>query len=724
MNRSNSSTSDDSTAVFHDCVENLVGATEENNTTTPRSSGGLANHEVFSTPMVNSPDVRLVRPSSVRRQSHSSRKNQNHPTSTTPRNDIVNDRDEEMGPLLLPNDSSNNNTSDGSNPIIEEGEQEEETTHHRRRSGDNNSNNNINAHDNNDENESGSSTSAAVFNFTNSIIGAGCIGLGGAIAQSGGFISIALITFFAILTKASLDLVIRLSLELAEQQEQEQQQQQQQTQQVDVSNNHLSTLEPSSTTPTTALNVPPTSSVISYEELAQAGMGTIGRLVVLACKFSYSFGCLVAYVIVIKDNFGPALKSLIFGDEDADHSDDNNGNSTMVDLMMETMTTTTTTTMETEDSSMTFLKFETPATEHIHRWLYFLLSENALFTWTISSVLILPLCMLRDMTPLASASLVSIVSMFMIVAIVIYIYFACPDIRRHQSDETFFEKWIEVRPGVLDNLGTFIFTFVSQHTVHLVFTSLKPKLQTLSKWKIVSSWSITSAAIVSLLVGVFVYMTFGQDTKSDIFLIYPHSWMIDTAKLLLCVTMTFTFPLPFFTCRELIIVTLIHPFCGIESDDSGSTGDDAAGSTDNSLEEPLLLGPNNNDPVMMAESTSSDSMSVASELSRRVLESATPKNWLLPDDNRQLLLPGHIGVTFKLWLVVTCLAIAAPSLGDILDLVGCASGTLIAFIIPALLSFRLEGYTNLALLILLVGGAVGTVGTYYSVFQLIKDIGL
>ena len=89
----------------------------------------------------------------------------------------------------------------------------------------------------------------------------------------------------------------------------------------------------------------------------------------------------------------------------------------------------------------------------------------------------------------------------------------------------------------------------------------------------------------------------------------------------------------------------------------------------------------------------SDASSVGTELSRRIMHharrTATPKNWLLPNDDRQLQWPGHIGVTFKLWLVATGFAIAAPNLGDILDLVGCASGTLIAFIIPAILSFCL-----------------------------------
>jgi hypothetical protein len=196
--------------------------------------------------------------------------------------------------------------------------------------------------------------------------------------------------------------------------------------------------------------------------------------------------------------------------------------------------------------------------------------------------------------------------------------------------------------------------------------------------------------------------------------------------------MIFTFPFPFFTCRELIIVTLVHPFCGIDRSTNNNTAsgdgasdnyDDAEANNDNSLEEPLLLGSNNNDSSMLGSSPS-DAMSIASELSRRVLETAAPEKWLLPTDNRQLQLPGHIGVSFKLWLIVTGLAIASPNLGDILNLVGCASGTLIAFIFPALLSIRLEGYTNLALLILVVGGAVGTVGTYYSVKQLAIDLGL
>jgi len=547
----------------------------------------------------------------------------------------------------------------------------------------NNNNDNINttAVNSTATNNSGSSMPEAIFNFTNSIVGAGCIGLGGAIALSGGIISIVLVLLFAVLTKLSLDLLIRLSVQ-------------------------------NSTTATT-----------SYEDLAEVGIGYWkGRVLVMVCKFAYSFGCLVAYVIVIKDNCGPAVKGLIYGNDDKDNWNGNNS-------------------------------------DGISEWVHQFLSLNFLVTWTVSFVFILPLCLLRETTQLAFASLISVTSMVTIVGIVIYIYYECPDVRQ-ESTGNFYENWLEIRPGVLSNLGTFIFTFVSQHTVHLVFSSLKPSLRTEKKWKIISSCSLLASATVSLLVSVFVYITFWQNTKSDIFEIYPQGWKIDTAKLLLCVTMVFTFPLPFFTCRELLIIIMIHHLCGVgqisseiydinnnyvdvgvhddvHDDDHGNNTDteiveekdDNENNCLTDLQRPLLAEEAPNDTTestttMLNDNihTISDTLSVDTYFPRRIISAASPKNWLLPDEDRQLRLPGHVGFTITLWLVITGLAIAAPNLGDILDLVGCASGTLIAFVIPALLSFYIEGYNHLAMVLFTVGGVVGTVGTYYSIKQLVTDL--
>jgi amino acid permease len=484
------------------------------------------------------------------------------------------------------------------------------------------------------EKEPGSSVGGAIFNFTNCIIGAGAIGLGGAFAVSGGLVSIITILFFGILTKLSLDLVIELSL-LGDEDDDE--------------NDEGSTR--SSTHHGT-----------SYEDLGRRVFGLPGQLVVLSFKFLYSFGCLVAYVIVVKDNFGPAVKSLIFGNV-------------------------------VNDQLMT-------------DFLYNFLTHSVWSTWTVSLLIIFPLCLLRDMTPLASFSLVSIISMIVIVGIVFGLSFDSGI--RHEGG-SIQENWFQIRPGYLECLGTFVFTFVSQHTVHLTFSSLRPSLQTLENWKTISTWSIGMSCFVSLSVGVFSYATFWGDTESDLFEIYPSLAVIDLAKLLLCVTMLFTFPLPFFTCRELV-VTLFVMFSGGDGNDDVQEQQqqqhvEVEGAQDmdgsDNLQEPLL------------SNNSSD---------EQEQETTQRSHFLIPGHDMQLVRNYHVVLTAILWLIATGLAVTAPSLGDVLDLVGCVSGTMIAFVIPASLSFKLQGYSHKAMMILLVGGVVGVVGTFYSFKKLISDV--
>jgi amino acid permease len=259
-------------------------------------------------------------------------------------------------------------------------------------------------------------------------------------------------------------------------------------------------------------------------------------------------------------------------------------------------------------------------------------------------------------------------------------------------------------------LGTFVFTFVSQHTVHLAFGSLKPELRTVANWKKVSTYSILISGTVSLAVGVFVYMSFWEATESDIFEIYPAIPSIDVAKLLLCMTMTF--PLPFFTCRELIIV-LLWP-CKSDEESVVSTDDTELSPA---LQEPLLQ---EDDAGNGDEINRSLSLADLSVMSAQVME--VYHSFLLPGEERQLILPLHVIVTVKLWIVITGLAIVAPSLGDVLDLVGCATGTLIAFILPSLLALRLQGYSHLAAIILIIGAVVGVVGTTYSLKKLGTDV--
>jgi hypothetical protein len=236
-------------------------------------------------------------------------------------------------------------------------------------------------------------------------------------------------------------------------------------------------------------------------------------------------------------------------------------------------------------------------------------------------------------------------------------------------------------------------------------------------------------------------MTFWQSTQSDLFEMYPPMRIVDLAKILLCVTMLLTFPLPFFSCRELLIVAVIQPCTSraedfiedsIEYNNINSSNLEGLETGTSNLQEPLLENEESHDSTDMVV-PQTDSISVIFE-DRRNSGSAlcgkirscyycSPNGCaaMVPGEEKQLALPFHMALTMSMWGVTTFLAIVSPNLGDILDLVGAASGTAMAFILPGLLSFKLQGYTTLAAFILVVGGAVGFVGTGYSMKKLVAD---
>lgn len=266
----------------------------------------------------------------------------------------------------------------------------------------------------------------------------------------------------------------------------------------------------------------------------------------------------------------------------------------------------------------------------------------------------------------------------------------------------------------------------------MTFDSLKPELQNLQNWKVVSASSLLLSCFVSLLIGIVVYISFWDQTQSNIFNVYPNIPLIDLAKLLLCTTLILTFPLPFFTCRELIILTFystlpsatdpIAEFLPIADQESMS------------LQEPLLDGDlevDSQHDCIQEEDIESELMSTRSFDTSRSLDISTLSvralnilnSALLPGEDRQLRLIPHVGLSVKMWVGVVGFAIAAPSLGDVLGLVGCVSGTSIAFIFPALISFRIDDKLSCAaVFIFVVGGLTGVIGSFFSFQQLIHDV--
>jgi hypothetical protein len=164
----------------------------------------------------------------------------------------------------------------------------------------------------------------------------------------------------------------------------------------------------------------------------------------------------------------------------------------------------------------------------------------------------------------------------------------------------------------------------------------------------------------------------------------------DLAKLLLSLTMLLTFPLPFFTSREILIISFLK---------GGANGYRSTDDTDR--------------PLIVLER---DANAAADQNQDEQHE------FLLPGQGNQLRLVYHVLLTVALWMLLVSLAISAPSLGDVLDLVGCASGTLIAFVLPGLFSLQIKGYSTEGALLLGIGGVVGTIGTICSLWHLLEDM--
>jgi sodium-coupled neutral amino acid transporter 11 len=258
-------------------------------------------------------------------------------------------------------------------------------------------------------------------------------------------------------------------------------------------------------------------------------------------------------------------------------------------------------------------------------------------TWStlfLSATVMLPLSLMRDMTLLEKFSAAKIVIFMLIVLILIYLAMtiSSDEIGSAENPHTFHDHWLAVNPGFLQSMGTFVFAFIGQHMCHLVYHSLRPEDRNLDGWKRVSTLSVALAALLSLSMGFAVYVTFWEAADSNMFGLYPPSPAVDTARILLCIEIVLTYPPAFFSCRDLIIGFLPH---GKRQDDDGQV-----------TEKDVLLG-----------------------------QHVETRWWLLTSDERQLIRPFHAALTIVLWAATVGLALAAPSLGDVLNLVGCATGT-------------------------------------------------
>jgi len=306
-----------------------------------------------------------------------------------------------------------------------------------------------------------SSIPFASFNFINSIVGAGIIGLPFAVKEAGIGLGIILLLLCGILTDFSVRML------------------------VDTARN---------------------SGCKDYEEVCEKAFGRLGYYSVSAMMFIFAFGAMIAYFVIIGDTF-----SSVFG-----------------------------------------------------MWGFHV--ERKVIILVCAFLIILPLSSLRDMSSLSYTSAVSVGCDVVIVIVVLFKSLFGADVDpadyvNHTKSAAQHPKGMHVDPwdfahsAFMQAFGAMCFAYVCQHSCLLVFQSLSnPSTQ---RWNIVTHISVGTAIIMSMLLSISAYSKFEMETQANVLNNFPQNdgW-IAMCRLLLAMTMFFTYPMEFFVCRHSWISTV------------------------------------------------------------------------------------------------------------------------------------------------------------------------
>ena len=181
--------------------------------------------------------------------------------------------------------------------------------------------------------------------------------------------------------------------------------------------------------------------------------------------------------------------------------------------------------------------------------------ERELVLVVTSLLIVVPLSMQRDMASLAFTSLLSVTAD---VILVLFIAGFAP-VKETVSEAGGFGKVLRndwLNPTIFIGLGILSTAMACQHSAFIVSGSLANK--TRARWAAVTYRSITTATILCLIMGIFGYLGFLDNTMGDILNNFDEgSPAANGARGLLAITMFFTYPMESFVARH-VLVKLIH----------------------------------------------------------------------------------------------------------------------------------------------------------------------
>jgi solute carrier family 38 (sodium-coupled neutral amino acid transporter), member 11 len=307
-------------------------------------------------------------------------------------------------------------------------------------------------------NGGGSSTiTGAVLNFVNSIVGAGVVGLSYALMKSGIWAGIVLLCGVAFVVDWSVRLLI-------------------------------------TTSKIAGRN--------TYQDMMQATFGRRGLIAISIFQFSFAFGAMCAYIVIVGDTLSPVLNQLV------------------------------------------------PDPSNVSPLVRVLLSRRFIIT-AATLCIMLPLSLYRDISKLAKTSAFAVFALFFIWLVMVIVGPFEP------AENRGLVPWHIINPGFLQAIGVISFAFVCHHNTFLIFSSLKRP--TLDSWARVAHWSVGLSLFLSLGMAVSGYLVFGSLTQANILNNFSSgSLAVSLARVMFAMNMFTTYPLEAFVCRE-VIANLVSP---------------------------------------------------------------------------------------------------------------------------------------------------------------------
>jgi sodium-coupled neutral amino acid transporter 11 len=203
--------------------------------------------------------------------------------------------------------------------------------------------------------------------------------------------------------------------------------------------------------------------------------------------------------------------------------------------------------------------------------------ERILIMMATSVMIMLPLSLQRDMASLSITSLFSVVAD---AVLVIFIAAYSPVSETVAQEGGFLNvlKMDAVNPTIFVGLGILSTAMACQHSAFIVSGSLENR--TMKRWAQVTGFSLGTSLVLCSILGITGYLGFLDETEGNLLNNFDdESTLANLSRLLLAVTMFFTYPMESFVARH-VAVQLLHGGDMDGKDDpnhSGKEGEEAGG---------------------------------------------------------------------------------------------------------------------------------------------------